>query len=176
MKKRVLKLLLLALSVAFVICVASVAGCSPTISVWADRGEIGCDNERTNADAWRELVLGYIDIQQKACVAGVFSDVRLVTSSNVIGLDGKPVVLDDVWLNEAHLAFEATLAGLAKRRAAVDEMHARHLANIASTRESFAQIRRLNTAWASLGGFSQGDLPAQVGRLVEELRRQRTEK
>lgn len=171
MNKRVLTLLLAA--VAVIVCLA---GCSPTIGMWADRGEIGCDHEQTAADAWRDLTLEYIAVQHKASVADVFTDIRAVTGSKVIGLDGKPVVLDDAWLNEAHLALEATLAGLTKRRATVDEMHARHTANIAATRESFAQIRRLNTAWASLGGFSQSDLPAQVGRLVEELRRQRTEK
>ena len=170
--KRFLKLLTL---LAVLAAVVSVAGCSPTIATWADRGEIGCDNERTAADAWRDLALGYIDVHQSASIADVFTDIRAVTASNIFekGLDGEPVVLDDAWLDEAHVALEATLAGLAKRRAAVDEMHARHLANIAATREAFAQIRRLNTAWASLAG---SDLPAQMGRLIEELRRERINK
>lgn len=176
MNKRLLMFLLLALALAVILCILSVGGCSPTIATWTDRGEIGCDNERTAADAWRDLALGGIEIRQKASLADVFADIKAVSGANIVGLDGEPVALDDAWLNEAHLALEATLAALAKRRAAVDEMHARHCANIASTREAFAQIRRLNTAWASLGGFSQGDLPAQMGRLIEELRRERTNK
>lgn len=170
------KQLFLSPALAVILCALSVAGCSPTIATWTDRGEIGCDNERTAADAWRNLAFDQIDIQQKASIADVFRDIRSVSGAKVFlkkGLDGEPVVLDDAWLNEAHVALEATLAGLAKRRAAVDEMHARHLANIAATREAFVEIRRLNTVWASLAG---SDLPAQMGRLIEELRRERTNK
>jgi len=153
--------------------IAGAAGCSPTIAAWADRGELGCANEQANADAWRGLVIEQLDLQKKASVADVFTDIRSVTAGRVIGLDGKPVALDDAWLDEAHKALDATLEAQAKRRAAVDEMYERHTANIAATRESFTQIRRLNTAWASLGNSG---LDAQVSRLIEELRRQRTER
>ena len=164
------KQLFLLPALAVILCILSVAGCSPTIATWADRGEIGCDNERTAADAWRDLAFDQIDIQQSASLADVFRDIRSVSGAKVIGLDGEPVILDDAWLEESHKAFEATLAGLAKRRAAIEEMHARHCANIAGTREAFVEIRRLNTVWASLAG---SDLPAQMGRLIEELRRER---
>lgn len=156
--------------IILLLSIITLTGCSPTIATWTDRGEVGCNNEATAADAWRDLALGYIDVQQSASLADVFADIRAVSASKVIGLDGEPVALDDTWLEEAHKALEATLIGLGKRRAAVDEMHTRHLANIAGTREAFGQIRRLNTAWASLAG---SDLPAQMGRLIEELRRER---
>lgn len=169
------KWLLLALSVAFVVCAASLGGCSPTIATWADRGEIGCDNEVTAADAWRDLALGGVELQQRAMIAAVFQDIEAVSGGKIFenGLDGKAIAMDKTWLDEAHAALEATLAGLATRRAAIDEMHARHLANIALTRESFAQIRRLNSAWASIGVFSRSELPAQVSALIAELRRAR---
>ena len=149
--------------------VVFVAGCSPTITTWAGRGEIGCDNEVTAADAWRDLALGGIELQQKGMIAAVFQDIEAVSSGKIVGLDGKAIAMDKTWLDEAHVALEASLAGIAKRRAAIDEMHARHQANIALTRESFAQIRRLNSAWASIGG---SDLPAQLNTLIGELRRQ----
>jgi len=167
MTKRILAILAVVLIAVFV------AGCSPTITTWAGRGEIGCDNEATAADAWRDLALGGIELQQKGMIADVFQDIAAVSGGKIVALDGKAVELDQTWLNEAHVALEASLAGVAIRRAAIDEMHARHQANIAATRESFARIRQLNSAWASIGG---SDLPAQLNTLIGELRRQRTEK
>lgn len=173
MKRKLLQLFLFSLGLLVALSLLSAIGCSPTIAAWTDRGEIGCDNERTAADAWRDLAFDQIDIQQSASLADVFRDIRAVSGGKVFlkkGLDGEAVILDDAWLNESHKAFEAILAGLAKRRAAIEEMHARHCANIAGTREAFVEIRRLNTVWASLAG---SDLPAQMGRLIEELRRER---
>ena len=63
---------------------ASLAGCSPTISTWAGRGELGLDNEETAADAWRDLALGHLDIQQKSSIADVFIDIGQVSGGKVI--------------------------------------------------------------------------------------------
>ena len=159
---------------AAMLAIASLAGCSPTIGAWADRGEIGCANEQTSADAWRDMVIEQIEIQQKSSISDVFADIRAVSSSGITNLDGSPVALDDAWLSEARLALDATLDALAKKRAGVDEMHSRHTSNIAATREAFAQIRRLNTAWAGAGQNSE--LTAQVAMLITELQKQRTSK
>jgi len=154
-----------------ILALGFICGCSPTIGAWTDRGEIGCDNEQTNADAWRDLAVSMLDAAKRINIEAVFIDLKAVNAGKVEGADGKPIPLDNGYIDAKHTILSALLDGFGNRQAAIDEMHERHTANIEATRESFARIRQLNVAWAG----ANGQMAAQIERLIDELRRQRQE-
>lgn len=142
---------------------SALAGCSPAIGQWVERGQTALDVERENLAAWHALAVAGVAAERNRQIAAAAADTKLVLAGGVAGPDGAPLKLSAEWLDEQSRILSATLSALDGRRAGYDEQYRTCLSNVASIRESFVAVQRLNRAYAG----SSETLQAQIARLTE---------
>lgn len=138
-----------------------VAGCSPTIDAWADRGLEGLTYGHQNIDTFGERIQKGLDKQKDEDLDAVFEDILSVARGEIEGAE-----LDEEWLEEHKQGFKLLMNLWEKDQAAfVDALTKAH-GNLDQVAEAFEQIKRLRR---SLG--PQDELVFKVDRLADLVAR-----
>lgn len=161
-----MKRLLVAI-VLMLVPVLFVAGCSPTIGKWADRGVIGVENARGNVRQMETNLRKYLAERQTMGLDRAFGDIALCRDGKLVRPDGSVVEFDDKWL-KSHKEGLVLLMGLwRKDEQKLEAEIAKAMQNLDHVETCFVNIEKLRKVWGT-----REQLGAEIDRLagiVEKL-------
>lgn len=129
------------------------SGCgSPTIDVWADRGQQGIGYTKENITEFADTIRKTLTAREASELDAVFQDIKDAAVAKK---------LNDQWLNDHKAGLKLILATWQKDRDAVDAAVAKAMDNLDQISECFDQIVRLRKSFSLTP-----ELQAQVERLT----------
>lgn len=163
MKKAVLVLML----------AATVAGCSPTIGKWTDRGREGLTLQRASFTQWYTAAVKQVEADRQSLIRTVQVEIAMVMENGIPRANPQPDPNDPVetpaeWVKNEFAGLLLGLRGLDDKKAVLDEQYRRDMANCDAVSESLGYIDQLNRAYAT----DRDQLAAQVQKItvaVEQL-------
>jgi hypothetical protein len=158
MRKDILKgAAVLLLMAAFAGLVMLSGGCSQSIQGWVDRGNQGIAFAQQNQTAWYQATVAQLNKDRQASIQAAFNDILHVMATGVPtpastqpalgGPTTRPV--DAAWVIDSEKLLLATMTAFDAKKADVDAKYATCMDNLAKTQECFAEIQKLNVAWAN---------------------------
>jgi hypothetical protein len=135
----------------------AVGGCSPSIQSWVDRGNQGILFAQNNQTAWYQATVAQLDKDRQQAIQAAFNDIINVMASGVptaastqpagSGATTRPV--DTAWILTNEKLLIATMVAFDNKKLDLDVKYQVCMSNLNKTQECFAEIQKLNVAWAN---------------------------
>ena len=151
--------------IVLLLCIL-LAGCSPSTQSWADRGEQGIAFAKANQLAWYGAAVAQLDKDRKAAIRAVFNDTinamraGVATPASTQPVLGGPTTrpVDTDWIITQEKLLLATMDAFDVKKSNLDSQNAICLSNLDKTNECFAEVQKLNAAWANSSQAIQDQL------------------
>ena len=147
------------------------AACSPTQDAWLVRAEEGLRIDADNDAQIMALARRGVEAEIGDAVDAAYQDIRAIRDKKIV-IDGKPLKMDDQWLDESMQALLAQIETAREKLATLRQAENDMDDNRESIAEAVQQARRLNKAWATSAQL----LEMRITELVSEIRALRKEK
>jgi hypothetical protein len=166
MNKRIGILMMLCVLLAAMLLMPTLGGCSPSIQSWVDRGEQGIAFAKANQIAWYGATVAQLDKDRKAAIQAVFNDTinamraGVATPASTQPVLGGPITrpVDTDWIITQEKLLLATMDAFDVKKSNLDSQNAICLSNLDKTNECFAEVQKLNVAWANSSQAIQDQL------------------